>query len=449
MAFLFAWSTSISYKSEANVACRYDDRGGGERYGGYRNRPRSRSPRRRSSKEREYREKQHSPRNYDRPRSPHRHRSRSPHGRDRSPPRSRNDTSQYRERSPPRPARYQDDRHGRRDYPPRDGPRRFPMENNYRPNERARSPPRRSAHVSHDESPRSQPLSRRASPPPERVRTPPRESGYGDRNDRERYGRERSPSRGAARSPPREMTAHRERTPARKETSYHERSPPRQQDKEYLPDAEYEKDIREQPHYDDLNRQGPPTGPSYRGESVSGDSRNPRQPLEPVRGGHHGNGSHRQVYEEAPNSMRSGSRPVYDDAHHSSRWPSQNHNQGQPRWENNRNTAPAFRGSSNSTSTTYPRTQRFNPVLSGIGTIVEGGRKQPSLMDTEHEKKLQQLEDDKRKLEAAIDEKQRKKRSDLRDWDKLEREAKSSQLRSELAEGHLERLSEIGAATNY
>ena len=70
-------------------------------------------------------------------------------------------------------------------------------------------------------------------------------------------------------------------------------------------------------------------------------------------------------------------------------------------------------------------------------------------MDAEHEKRLQQLEDDKRKLEAAIMEKQRKMRSDLRDWEKLEREAKSSQLRTELADGHLSRLGGTAGMHQY
>ena len=80
--------------------------------------------------------------------------------------------------------------------------------------------------------------------------------------------------------------------------------------------------------------------------------------------------------------------------------------------------------------------------------IVEGGKKLPSLMDPEHEKKLSQIEEEKKRLEAAIEEKQRVKRAGLRDWERLEREAKRDALRSELAEGHLERLSgDVGGGT--
>lgn len=466
--------------SSTNGFHRYDDRasggGGGGYGGGYRGgrspqrrgsipshdkglnandiadeRPRSRSPRRRSPRN-DYRERQRTPtRDYnDRPRSSYRRRSGSINGRDRSPARSRNDAPQYREKSPVRGGgRYQDDREkaGRRNYQGRDGPRRFPVENNYRPGERARSPPRRTAHASHDESPHSQPLSRRGSPPPplaaaaERARSPARDSNYNtSRNDRGYHGRAPTPPPRRARSPPRDLLSYRDRSPVAQEDSYRERSPPRQQDDEYLPDADYDKDPQA-----DYHRDAPPTGPSYRGESVPGESRHDSH-RESTRGGRYGSNSHRQSH-DTPSGPRSGGPPTYENAPHSGKWSSQSQQNSQPRWES-RNTAPAFRGSSNSTSTTYPRTQRFNAGahLSGVPSVVEGGKKQPSLMDPEHEKKLQQLEEDKKKLEAAIMEKQRKKRSDLRTWDKLEREAKSSQLRSDLAE---EGLSATGGTNLY
>ena len=57
---------------------------------------------------------------------------------------------------------------------------------------------------------------------------------------------------------------------------------------------------------------------------------------------------------------------------------------------------------------------------------------------------MQQLEDDKKKLLEAIEEKQKVKRQGLREWEKAERESAREGLRSEFAEGHLERLSGEG-----
>ncbi|MCJ1399137.1 hypothetical protein MMC11_002339 [Xylographa trunciseda] len=98
----------------------------------------------------------------------------------------------------------------------------------------------------------------------------------------------------------------------------------------------------------------------------------------------------------------------------------------------------------NSSSTTYPRTQRFNTHLASVPALVEGGKKLPSGLDPAQEKRLQQLEEDRKKLLDVIEEKQRTKRAGLRDWEKSEREAGREGLRSELAEGHLGRLSGEG-----
>lgn len=64
----------------------------------------------------------------------------------------------------------------------------------------------------------------------------------------------------------------------------------------------------------------------------------------------------------------------------------------------------------------------------------------PSL-DPAAEKKLQQLEEDSKKLREAIEEKQREKRKGLMEWETRERESKSAALRSELAETQLDALS--------
>jgi len=104
---------------------------------------------------------------------------------------------------------------------------------------------------------------------------------------------------------------------------------------------------------------------------------------------------------------------------------------------------PPFR-SNNSSSTTYPRTQRFSQHLASIPAIVPGGKLAPSGLDPAAEKRLQQIEEDKKKLLEQIEEKQKIKRQGLRDWEKAERESRREGLKSELAEGHLEKLTGEG-----
>ena len=65
-------------------------------------------------------------------------------------------------------------------------------------------------------------------------------------------------------------------------------------------------------------------------------------------------------------------------------------------------------------------------------------------LDPAAEKRLQQIEEDKKKLLEQIEEKQRVKRQGLREWEKAERESRRDGLKSELAEGHLERLTGEG-----
>ena len=94
----------------------------------------------------------------------------------------------------------------------------------------------------------------------------------------------------------------------------------------------------------------------------------------------------------------------------------------------------SFRGSSNSTSTTYPRTQRFRDHLADLPAIVPGGERQPEPFDTT---KIEKLEDEAQRLRELISEKQASKRQGLREWEKLEREGDAARLRSELAEESL------------
>ncbi|KAK2811306.1 hypothetical protein FQN50_002182 [Emmonsiellopsis sp. PD_5] len=102
---------------------------------------------------------------------------------------------------------------------------------------------------------------------------------------------------------------------------------------------------------------------------------------------------------------------------------------------------PPFRHSSSS-STPYPRAQRSTNYLSGLPAILPGGKPLPSGLDPGRERRLAQLETDKEKLLEQIEEKQRIKRAGLREWERLSREASTGALKSELAEAHLQRMTE-------
>jgi hypothetical protein len=99
--------------------------------------------------------------------------------------------------------------------------------------------------------------------------------------------------------------------------------------------------------------------------------------------------------------------------------------------------APPFRGSSNSTATTYPRTMRFRDHLSDLPKEIPGGQKAPEVYD---KSRLLKLEEDARRLREMIDKKEDEKRMKLREWDGLERDAGTAQLKVDLAEASLREL---------
>jgi len=80
--------------------------------------------------------------------------------------------------------------------------------------------------------------------------------------------------------------------------------------------------------------------------------------------------------------------------------------------------------------------------LAGLGSIIPGGRTLPSSLDAATEKRLSQLEVDRERLLEQMAETQRSKRAGLRDWDRLDRESSICALKSELAEGHLQRMAD-------
>lgn len=64
------------------------------------------------------------------------------------------------------------------------------------------------------------------------------------------------------------------------------------------------------------------------------------------------------------------------------------------------------------------------------------------MLDYAVEKRLAQLDADREKLLDQVAETQRSKRAGLRDWDRLDRESSICALKSELAEGHLQRMAD-------
>ncbi|KAE8147955.1 hypothetical protein BDV25DRAFT_159293 [Aspergillus avenaceus] len=94
------------------------------------------------------------------------------------------------------------------------------------------------------------------------------------------------------------------------------------------------------------------------------------------------------------------------------------------------------------TGSLYPRTPKFMNHLTGLSPIVTGGRLLPSKLDSLAEKRISQLDADKDRLLEQIADSQKSKRSGVRDWDRLDRESSICALKSELAEGHLQRLTD-------
>ena len=468
---------------------------GGDRGGGYRGRPRS--PHRTFS-----------PRRDTYARSPQRLRRQSPvngSGRERSPlplkkgrdpspivDRRLRSPQMPKERaiSPPR------DRYERRGYSsPRDS-RYPPRENNYRPppRERSRSLVRHPEHISRVGSPIS---SHRSSSyvHPDRMaiagsatHSPAYPGSRGPPVATSPGYRDRSPVRGAyspaPRSPPRDGLAYRQRSPLPRRRD----SPPpsyRQEEFRNGTTPTTWSDAQTGAHgpgYRNGNTRGPPSGPRphynepYPRDSPSGPPSAPISmsahnrltsasmlsapthprggrgsgrdgakdgPYGPSRRGgyptaqHHGPAPRQQSYDtrEGPPAGPRGSHPHNSPAPFHSR---PRHDSRPPD-----DSRPPFR-SNNSSSTTYPRTQRFSQHLASVPTIVPGGKLAPSGLDPAAEKRLQQIEEDKKKLLEQIEEKQRVKRQGLREWEKAERESRRDGLKSELAEGHLERLTGEG-----
>lgn len=373
--------------------------------------------------------------------------------------------------------------------PPRDNGPRF-RESNYRPTqrERTRSPTRRADHISRMESPMS---SHRSSPQihPDRMAI----AGSGNhspniRNSRVQHVpqspayRERSPMRRGysppiPMSPPRESVAYRQRSPP--PLRRHNSPPPRDRNEfrngngpppngwsnthvDAAGSNYHNGDSRGPPsgqgtgHYNGSYARDSPSGPPSAPISMSAHNRPSSAsllsaPTRPRGGNSFGRESTRDGPYGAPPSRRGGHPPQSyhgPPRHHNydREGPPQGPRGGQPNsagpsFESRTSyeSRPAFRPN-NSSSTTYPRTQRFTPHLSGVPTIVPGGKAAPSGHDPEREKRIAQLENDSKRLMEVIAEKQKAKREGSRDWERSERERMREGLKSELAEEALERM---------
>ncbi|KAI9815689.1 MAG: hypothetical protein M1827_002085 [Pycnora praestabilis] len=110
---------------------------------------------------------------------------------------------------------------------------------------------------------------------------------------------------------------------------------------------------------------------------------------------------------------------------------------------------PPYRPSHNSSSTTYPRSQRFaSHHLSSLPSILPDGELLPSGIDPKVSERLAKLEEEKKKIEAVLAEKLEQKRAGLRTWERLERESARESLKSELAEQQMKKMTgeEYGSA---
>ncbi|KAL9585891.1 MAG: hypothetical protein Q9212_001248 [Teloschistes hypoglaucus] len=215
-------------------------------------------------------------------------------------------------------------------------------------------------------------------------------------------------------------------------------------------------------------REGPPpSGPPSAPISMSAHNRSSSAtvltaPTRP-RGGYHGHG--RDPPYGAPRGGRGGypngppPRTSYDSRSPTDGPPSaprgaapysSSHNGPPPssHYNDHRDSAPSpqrppFR-TNNSSSTTYPRTQRFNTHAADLPRPIPGGKINNAGVDPAAEKRLQELEDQKRKLLEQIDEKQAVKRKAVREWERGENEVKRDGLKTELAERSLEALTGDG-----
>ncbi|KAI9713361.1 MAG: hypothetical protein M1812_006639 [Candelaria pacifica] len=179
-----------------------------------------------------------------------------------------------------------------------------------------------------------------------------------------------------------------------------------------------------QPFARDISREG-----SYSGPPPAGPRRAPSSSVH-YHSANSARGPPPSLSNPSPTQLTSGGVPTGPRSSHSLGLPS--HAYSTP-----------FRSSHNSSSTTYPRTQRF-AVLASVPQIVPGGKILPSGIDPKIAERLAKLDEEKKKLEAEVAKMEEQSRSSLREWDRLSRESNRESLKSELAEQHVSMLAGEG-----
>lgn len=183
-------------------------------------------------------------------------------------------------------------------------------------------------------------------------------------------------------------------------------------------------------------RQSPPTGPSHGPRSNSSQSRGSHNlsflsaPTRPRRG----IGSRDGPWPSGPIPRRG---PPTPSSHGAPSGPRASFAPSAPGGYRH----SAARQNSNLPVSSLPLSKAPNH-LAGLCTVVPTGRALPSALDVATEKRLSQLEADQEKLLQQMTEIQRLKRTGLRDWERLDHESSICALKSELAEGHLQRMAD-------
>lgn len=214
-------------------------------------------------------------------------------------------------------------------------------------------------------------------------------------------------------------------------------------------DLDRPSDISEQPRLSSIptqprhgmGGQSPPSGPSQGAKTVSAPNRGSHNlsllsaPTRPRRGGSREGSwpnspmARRVPPGNVPQSVPSGPRASFTPP-----MPGAGPGGGY------RHPGPRPNGSISAASSSSPISKGPNH-LAGLSVIIPGGKILPSV-DSATEKRLSQLELDREKLLEHMTETQKSKRAGLRDWDRLDREISICALKSELAEGHLQRMAD-------
>ncbi|KAI9041721.1 uncharacterized protein KD926_006620 [Aspergillus affinis] len=177
-----------------------------------------------------------------------------------------------------------------------------------------------------------------------------------------------------------------------------------------------------------LQNQSPPSGPSHGAKSLPSQNRGSSISLLSAPTRPRGGASFKDTNTFATPTMRRG--PLTPHTNIPPSGPRTSHVPTGPSAEVHR--PHAYRQNS-VTSPSYPRTPKYTNHLTGLCTIVPGGRLLPSSVELTMEKRLSQLDVDKVRLFEQITESQKHKRMGLRDWDRLDRESSICALKTDFS----------------